>query len=1053
MKQYLFLLLFLLPLMLLAQVRPDQFPEETNPNDSNFEMYSQKGGVNKRASMSNLRKYFAGRIISQVNPPAASGNSELIRNTIVDVVSDNSLWFVDWQGFAVKVNRGDVQIYKLDVLADTSTISDPIVGDFVYVDNDTTAIYSIAGWLVSTNEAQTDGVTLLGNGSVNNKLRADTFNLVTARRLDSILANLVLPIQDVSIARVYCPGHGIDLDDYVGNVASIRINCSLANSQHIDSIQTVYIVATPDSDSLDLQASGLVYRPEHELEGLVYYLQDDGNNGTDLGTVPSKVFVVVDSNYINLVDPSTISEGQSGYIPIVRLLPPAFSIYGTDYKVPNDTAVQNLAEFYDSLGLVIPGSLFAAYDAGISDNITYRRNSDGSSSPAHLYQWNGQVLTRMNRLPVSINMQDTLYGGSGLLDLTPVMMAGDLPTGPEAYSWLETNYTDNGLRLPNGSLIYVKGEGTEYNPDWIAMIIDDISYNRDGSTTWERLLKILKEPVWLKTKLQGGNDVAINSSNTLNIGNAATLSFIQQNGTIQGKAVNTAINGGTKTGNGLILYENGANFSASNGLDIIGSNSLLSIVQPASGGLSDNWPLGIIDNANGRVAFVVGSGNSLYTKHTTTANGYKNENVLLGYGGFAGRNANSNEFAGFYTRGINLYSIGRISNYTTASSNTAPWMTFDRATSRIGVLTTTPAVDFDVNGTTRIRAGEIQLDNGGTLKIKTGTGDPNSVYTAIEGSFYLQTDAPGMFLKTGPGSTGWENQLWIGYRLASADVSITSNNDINLTNSTGNVLRLETDFFGQTRLHANDFQAVRTIAAGTEYSNSFGGDVNMNYHNITGQILEINTFEDSNVGTTWITGRGREGTGLSVVDSIQADDILFNWFFRGTKASGSPSWGTAAMMRVVATESYTPTSHGGRFDFYTTPNGSDTNEKRFTIDQDGSILADSYDAGGPMVDPSQQAAAEWGTDGRLRRVEKRVGTATIEGDGDGEQSVTVTFAAAMPDNVYNIQLSISGTTGTLEITEKIMQSGSKTTGGFTITLHEAIEIGETIIIDWSVIDQ
>ena len=39
-----------------AQVRPDFFPEETTPTNSNFEVYSQKNGVNRRASLANLRK-------------------------------------------------------------------------------------------------------------------------------------------------------------------------------------------------------------------------------------------------------------------------------------------------------------------------------------------------------------------------------------------------------------------------------------------------------------------------------------------------------------------------------------------------------------------------------------------------------------------------------------------------------------------------------------------------------------------------------------------------------------------------------------------------------------------------------------------------------------------------------------------------------------------------------------------------------------------------------------------------------------------------------------
>lgn len=39
-------------------VRPNQFTEETNPSNSNFELYSQKNGLPRRATLLNLKKYF-----------------------------------------------------------------------------------------------------------------------------------------------------------------------------------------------------------------------------------------------------------------------------------------------------------------------------------------------------------------------------------------------------------------------------------------------------------------------------------------------------------------------------------------------------------------------------------------------------------------------------------------------------------------------------------------------------------------------------------------------------------------------------------------------------------------------------------------------------------------------------------------------------------------------------------------------------------------------------------------------------------------------------------
>lgn len=231
---------------------------------------------------------------------------------------------------------------------------------------------------------------------------------------------------------------------------------------------------------------------------------------------------------------------------------------------------------------------------------------------------------------------------------------------------------------------------------------------------------------WLKPEMEGGNDVDIDSANRLNIGNSATSSFIQQNGVLQGKNINTAINGGTKAGNGIIIHENGADFSAPNGLNIIVSKPLLSIVQPESGGLSDLWPFGIIDNTNGRVAFVVGSGNSLFTKHTTTANSYRNDNVLLGYGGYATRIQSYNEFFGMYTRNADQVAFGRITNYTTATSNAAPLMVMDRTNNRIGILTTSFTQPLDVNGNVRFRSAIYDNSNtpgsAGQVPISTGSG-------------------------------------------------------------------------------------------------------------------------------------------------------------------------------------------------------------------------------------------------------------------------------------------------------------------------------------------
>jgi hypothetical protein len=92
-------------LALHAQVRPDFFPEETNPNNSNFEVYSQKNGINRRASLANLRKYFGAQIVTG-SVPAPTGNSESLRNKIIVVLPDSITYFVDWNGTSVLLGGG-----------------------------------------------------------------------------------------------------------------------------------------------------------------------------------------------------------------------------------------------------------------------------------------------------------------------------------------------------------------------------------------------------------------------------------------------------------------------------------------------------------------------------------------------------------------------------------------------------------------------------------------------------------------------------------------------------------------------------------------------------------------------------------------------------------------------------------------------------------------------------------------------------------------------------------------------------------------------------------
>jgi len=288
--------------------------------------------------------------------------------------------------------------------------------------------------------------------------------------------------------RRYCPSHGISLSSYAGNIAAIRGTCDLANALASDSLQSAYVIDSLHQDTILVQVSGLVSRPGHGLTpGTVYFLQDtpNGQSGTSSGTIEAKTFVVLDDDNIQLIDPSASSSVL--YSPVINIPAAAFSVYGGDPKAPNDTTVQNIAEAYAAANVIRPNSYLIAYNSAISDNEIYRANADGSSTPFHVWQWNGEKVTRLSSRPVAIDLEDTLYGGSGTLVLTPISPAGSEPTTAEVVTWLEANYDNNGLRLPNGSLLYWTGAGTQAEPDLMWAVMDDLSST--GATNFERIVK------------------------------------------------------------------------------------------------------------------------------------------------------------------------------------------------------------------------------------------------------------------------------------------------------------------------------------------------------------------------------------------------------------------------------------------------------------------------------------------------------------------------------------------------------------------------------------
>lgn len=95
----------------LAQVKPNNFAEEPNPNNLNFEVYSQKGGVNRRASLFNVKRYMAPVMVGNVAyVPTATGNV----NNRMDFVRDpnGQTWYIDAFGNAVAFESGSTWSWR-----------------------------------------------------------------------------------------------------------------------------------------------------------------------------------------------------------------------------------------------------------------------------------------------------------------------------------------------------------------------------------------------------------------------------------------------------------------------------------------------------------------------------------------------------------------------------------------------------------------------------------------------------------------------------------------------------------------------------------------------------------------------------------------------------------------------------------------------------------------------------------------------------------------------------------------------------------------------------
>lgn len=110
MRRILFLIAFfsLLQTVTFAQRKPTDFVEETSPNNTNFEVYSQKNGLNRRSSLYNIKKYTT--INYNRTPvtytPQPTGNTLNLMEVVIDPNGD--LYFIDADGEGVALGSSGV---------------------------------------------------------------------------------------------------------------------------------------------------------------------------------------------------------------------------------------------------------------------------------------------------------------------------------------------------------------------------------------------------------------------------------------------------------------------------------------------------------------------------------------------------------------------------------------------------------------------------------------------------------------------------------------------------------------------------------------------------------------------------------------------------------------------------------------------------------------------------------------------------------------------------------------------------------------------------------
>lgn len=150
-----------------AQVRPDQFPLKTTHTGTDFEIYSQYGGVNEKTTPYYLKYYYAPNVDSAWQAFTFTDSIGVVDSLRMMFLKDNRgrVFYVDADGDVLLLKdtaQAVGNVYALATLADTSTVASPVEGDIAVIGSDTLLFYETY-WLMFAGGA---GGIYGGSGTV-----------------------------------------------------------------------------------------------------------------------------------------------------------------------------------------------------------------------------------------------------------------------------------------------------------------------------------------------------------------------------------------------------------------------------------------------------------------------------------------------------------------------------------------------------------------------------------------------------------------------------------------------------------------------------------------------------------------------------------------------------------------------------------------------------------------------------------------------------------------------------------------------------------------------